>query len=402
MIKKMEIAMKVVICHESTIYLDENGNYYKLSMGNQYYERYKILGDELNACMRTEVFQKSDNCPRYHITLNGFRVISCPAINSLHSLIFYRKKAARIIEEEVKNSDYVVSCLPGWFGNLGCVYAKKYNKPLYVEIGGCAWDVYWNHGVKGKIMAPYFYFVTKKNVYHADYVLYVTKSFLQKRYPTKGEKISCANAYLEDISEDTLKERIQKIDGEKKSNKIIIGTIGSVDVKYKGQECIIRTLGKLKEKGFDNYEYQLVGGGNSKYLTKIALKYNVQSQVKFMGTKTHDDIFEWLKSIDIYAQPSKTEGLPRSLLEAMSCGVPSIGSTAGGIPELLSERVLFKTGCTSTRNIYYILMMLRNKRYLKEEAINNFEKSKYYDKNYLHKKRTEFLKNFKMLKEEMG
>ena len=49
-------------------------------------------------------------------------------------------------------------------------------------------------------------------------------------------------------------------------------------------------------------------------------------------------IFEFLDSLDLYLQFSRGgEGLPRALVEGMSRGCPAIGSTVGGIPELLTE-----------------------------------------------------------------
>jgi len=51
-----------------------------------------------------------------------------------------------------------------------------------------------------------------------------------------------------------------------------------------------------------------------------------------------------LDDVDIYIQPSRQEGLPRALIEAMSRGCPAVGSTAGGIPELLSPECLHQPG----------------------------------------------------------
>lgn len=45
-----------------------------------------------------------------------------------------------------------------------------------------------------------------------------------------------------------------------------------------------------------------------------------------------------LRICDIYWQPSMWEGLPNALLEAMACGIPSIASDAGGIPDVLKHR----------------------------------------------------------------
>ncbi len=39
----------------------------------------------------------------------------------------------------------------------------------------------------------------------------------------------------------------------------------------------------------------------------------LENQIKLLGPLSHDEIFEWLDSIDIYIQPSLLEGLPRAL-----------------------------------------------------------------------------------------
>ena len=49
-----------------------------------------------------------------------------------------------------------------------------------------------------------------------------------------------------------------------------------------------------------------------------------------------------MDTLDLYIQPSNTEGLPRALIEAMSRGCPCVGSDAGGIPELLASPCIFK------------------------------------------------------------
>jgi len=55
----------------------------------------------------------------------------------------------------------------------------------------------------------------------------------------------------------------------------------------------------------------------------------------------------WLDEIDIYLQPSLAEGLPRSLIEALSRGCPIIASRCGGIPELLDDECLIRPGVVS-------------------------------------------------------
>src|SRR5579864_721339 len=60
-----------------------------------------------------------------------------------------------------------------------------------------------------------------------------------------------------------------------------------------------------------------------------------------------DDVASWLRSLDIFVLPSRTEGLSNSLMEAMACGCAVVASDAGGNPELVSHLetgLLFASG----------------------------------------------------------
>lgn len=197
---------------------------------------------------------------------------------------------------------------------------------------------------------------------------------------------------MTNFDETVLRERINKIKHINPEKKLIVGTIAAVDVKYKGQDSVIKALGKLKEKGITNFEYQLVGGGNRSPLITTAEKYNVMDQVKFLGAMPHSEVLNWLDSIDIYVQPSKTEGLPRALIEAMSRGLLVMGSNVGGIPELIDSKYLFN----KTKNEEQIIKLLLNisKTEYFEQAKRNFEQAKQYDNAIIGKRRTEFLKKF--------
>ncbi len=99
-----------------------------------------------------------------------------------------------------------------------------------------------------------------------------------------------------------------------------------------------------------------------------------------------------LKETDVYVQPSITEGLPRAVIEAMSVGCYVIGTNVGGIPELLNENNLFKYNKPS--DFSQILTSL-TKEIMKENAVNNFNKSKNYEIEILENKRTKIINDFK-------
>ena len=194
------------------------------------------------------------------------------------------------------------------------------------------------------------------------------------------------------IDENILEKRKVRI--QEKDNKIIVlGTSAAIDVKYKGQENVIKTLPKLIKQGYD-IEYQLIGNGNKKRLEKIAKKYGVLDNVKFIGSIPHNKVFEWLDNVDIYIQPSKQEGLPRALIEAMSRGCPAIGTRVAGIPELLDiECVYSKNNRKKLEQI--IKHFMENREYMLQQSKKNFEKSKEYHITKINKRRGDFYEQFK-------
>jgi glycosyltransferase involved in cell wall biosynthesis len=56
-----------------------------------------------------------------------------------------------------------------------------------------------------------------------------------------------------------------------------------------------------------------------------------------VGPKAREEIPRWLNAVDIFLLPSRSEGVPVSLMEALACGVPAVTSAVGGIPELMEN-----------------------------------------------------------------
>ena len=189
------------------------------------------------------------------------------------------------------------------------------------------------------------------------------------------------------MDEYVLKRRLDKV--ERTVDKIIFGLIGNFSASYKGIDVAIRSLGQVDSE-LPDWEFQVVGSGDPSSYISIAEDLGVSEKVKFVGSLPSGvAIFDWLDKVDIYLQPSLTEGLPRALVEAMSRGCPAIASNVGGIPELLMKEQMVPPGDYKSL-ADNILCLVKNNSVQRKLAIQNFEKSKLYYSDVVEERRSNF------------
>ena len=391
----MEDCKRLLFVHDGEkIKIDDKDNYYTDgSYNEEVWKRYEYLSEDITVIFRKEnrSYEEMEARSRFQpFNKNKYKLLTINDIyNSLMEFMNIRLRIEnkKLIKEEVKKSDYIIARVPSDASYTAIKYARKYNKKCLLEVVGCPFDALWNHGIKGKILSIFKYYKLKKNIKKQQYVMYVTEEFLQKRYPTKGKNIACSDVVLEESSSEILSNRLEKIKSMNSRNKIVLGTIGNVDVKYKGQDDVIKAINILSNKGID-IEYRLVGGGDTQYLKEIAKKHNVEEHIVFMGSVVHSKIFEFLDNIDIYIQPSRTEGLCRAFIEAISRGCPCIASQVGGNPELIDKEFLFKK-CNIQGIVDKVSEILEENNML-QQARNNYNNSKKYNREVLKNKRNSF------------
>lgn len=393
--------MKLLFVQGGTrIKRDSNGALYTDGNFNiNVWQRYMDLTDEkMSVVFREDSQNYSEEDAKQH--LNPFDKTK---VNSIILPDMYRPKSnffslqkRRNVKEKiyaaVREHDYIIIRS---LGNIYVEYAiaasRKYNKPYLVEVTGVYWDNSWYHSLPGKILALPREMSAKKDICRAPYAVYVTESTLQKRYPCDGITLGCSDVELKELDPSVLKKRFNKINAIDRNSKIVLGTAGFVSLKTKGQHDVIKALGELKKRGISNFEYQLIGIGDDTFLRNMAKKYDVEDQVRFLGGKTHDEVFRWLDDLDIYVQPSYQEGLCRAIVEAMSRGCPVICSDAGGNDELIDKEFVFKRGNIS---LFEQCLQKMDKKTMLSQAECNFRKAAKYDKSRLDKIRSEFYEKF--------
>ncbi|MTV96985.1 glycosyl transferase family 1, partial [Streptococcus pneumoniae] len=156
--------MKVFIATEFRCTIYKNEIYLK-PKAYFIYERYAKAFGEIVLCSR---YEKVESYPEGYHKANFINKFI--PIEGLHQVLFGQNKN-KIIEGMI-DSDLIVVRIPSIIGSKTADYALKIGKPYLTEIMGDAWDSYWYHSLKGKLLAPYIYAKTKSIVKNANYCIY--------------------------------------------------------------------------------------------------------------------------------------------------------------------------------------------------------------------------------------
>jgi glycosyltransferase involved in cell wall biosynthesis len=156
-------------------------------------------------------------------------------------------------------------------------------------------------------------------------------------------------------------------------------------VEEKGVDCLIEIIRYVNEKlKLQDIIFTIAGSGPLEDKVKaIAQKYKNVNYLGFVHPKLLPNVY---KNAHLFLIPSKTEGMPLSLLEAQACGLPAIGSNIDGISDVI---VNGKTGrLIHPRNIaafaeaikeYYLLwrhfpdQYYEMNRTIREYIVNNYD-----------------------------
>ncbi len=345
------------------------------------------------------------------LEISSGRNVDHVLLPNIHSPIKCLTKYGRIykrIKEQVERADAIVIRGPVEFGMMAARAARKCSKPYAVEMCGCAYNKEFSrNNILSRLYAPIKFKRAQYMVKHANAVIYVTESFLQERYPTQGISAYASNVEIATPPEYVLKSRIERIKSE--TSVINIGLIGNFGGGLKGLDIALQALGIVNkymlenpDKNLPDFCFKILGQGFAAQWQDLINSNNLDSKIEFCGALSRGkNVLEWLDDIDIYLQPSLHEGLPRSLIEAMSRGCPALASDAGGAGELLSDKFIHECGNTQKLATQIISLMDKginndnNKRLI--AAQNNFDKAKNYTIEELIPRRRDFWESFAKL-----
>lgn len=339
----------------------------------------------------------------HYYTINNDRIITYQ-IKYYEGILGYlvnRRFISKQIKYLVNKYNYVyILRLPCIIGFLIIKNLKRKGYPYAVEIVGDPYSIF-TPSFKGnlfrnvfinQILRYYLRFQLKKACKNAIASLYVTKHYLQEKYPCPEAMFSASNAEL--LSEN-YSDNPRIINGKNKYNLIFIGTLNQL---YKAPDVLIKAMKICVDKGLDLTLSVLGDGKYRPMLEELTSTLNIRGRVIFHGNVSRDKTLRLLEYSDVFILPSLAEGLPRAMLEAMAKGLPCIGTNVGGIPELLPPEDLVPPGNVEAL-ANKIIEILNDDKRMNEMSKRNLAKAREYSEAVQGDKRGEF---FEYVKKSMS
>lgn len=233
--------------------------------------------------------------------------------------------------------------IPSHTGFLVAAELKRLNRPFGVELLTDPGDFFAPgvspHGL-AYLFRPYFCRKSRELCSQAHVTNFVTGNKTRNAHPVPN---SVWSGSVSDV--DLPVEAFLPIPAGRPSGKLRIVTVGFLDLLYKGQDLLIRALGKCNEEGLD-FQLTFVGDGASRSrLLELAQELKIRDKVSITGPiGGAAEVRTYLGKSDLFVLPSRAEGIPRALIEAMAAGLPCICSDAGAMPDLLPPQWIVPAG----------------------------------------------------------
>ena len=201
----------------------------------------------------------------------------------------------------------------------------------------------------------------------------VSDSIIKKFNLRKDKIFKIINAVDHQRFQTTIDPLQKREELNLKKDDQVIGIVGSLR-RQKNHANLIKAYNSVRQK-INTVKLLIVGSGigkgkREKDLHTLVKELGLEEKVIFLGARL--DIPEILKVMDIYCLPSFFEGLPISLLEAMSAKLPVIGTDVIGIKDVIKNE---KTGLLVPSNnpekLAEALIRLLNNPGLRKELSEN-------------------------------
>jgi glycosyltransferase involved in cell wall biosynthesis len=311
------------------------------SYANPFWQRYLAVFSQVRIVARVLEVAKAKAAWK---CVTGPRVTVSPLPHYIGPMQYLQKRRSlrHALRSAIAPDDSVILRAPSHIGTNIASDLQRRGQPYGVEVIGDPYDVLAPGAVQHPLR-PFLRWTMPRNlrrlVQGAVAAAYVTQDTLQQRYPIRVGAYATHYSSIE-LSHEAFVDnpRVYRLEPKRRIRLI---SVGSLEQMYKAPDILIEAVAQCARSGVD---VELVWAGDGKQRGAVeALARNTSCPERFCfagDLPGQCAVRQKLDQADIFVLVSRTEGLPKAVIEAMARGLPCIGSTAGGIPELLPEECL--------------------------------------------------------------
>jgi glycosyltransferase involved in cell wall biosynthesis len=275
----------------------------------------------------------------------------------------------------LKKDSLLIINYPSSTGLFLILFAYLFGLPYVVEVASDS-DQYREKRF-GLLVDLVSSFLGKLCIPKAVGALYVA-NFLKDKWGCENGLI-LSNVFIEEIGKERVFPSNQK--------KFVITTVGAISYR-KGIDIIIDEIAELYPSF--RIELNIVGPVIDDGLNVKVNNTNIENvEIKCKGILKRNEVVELLDRSDLYIQASRSEGLPRSVIEAMSRGVPVIASKLPGLVGIVDGRFTFDVNNKGELK-KLIKQVLSNSTILDELSISSIYTAKDFHIDVTRQKRKDF------------
>lgn len=356
---------------------------------HSYWVRYLDVFDQVRVVARV---REVPNVPSDWIHANG-EGVSFAAVPHFIGLWQYLRRAQQVkraVRNAVGANDAVILYASSQIANCIEPRLRQTGHPYSVYVIADPYDVFAPGSVKHPL-SPFFRWWFPRQLQRqcasACAAAYITEHALQRRYPPAPDTFSIHFSMAELPDTAFVSAPRSPGQGMRTFTLIIVGTLAQL---YKAPDVLIDGVAACVREGLD---LKLILVGDGKHRTELearAAALGLEDRICFRGQLTTGNaVRAQLDQSDLFVLPSHQEGLPRAMIEAMARGLPCIGSTVGGFPELLPPEDMVPPGDVAAL-ARKIREVVTNPERMARMSARNLEKAKEYRDEVLCEQRSVF------------
>ncbi len=253
------------------------------------------------------------------------------SLSMLREIVDSYNMVKKLVDEKRYHIVHCHSPIGGVICRIACKDArKKYGTTVIYTAHG----FHFFEGASKKAWA-FFYPIEKFCSHYTDMLITINQEDYrnaQKFHAKKVEYVPGIGIHTDEFRNVEINRRSKRSEFGFSDEDFVFMSTGQISVR-KNHEVVIRALAKIEKP---NVKYLIVGFGElEEQLKKLVAELGMNSRVVFAGYR--GDVKELLHAVDAYVFPSLQEGLPASLMEAMSVGLPVVCSRIRGNVDLIDN-----------------------------------------------------------------